>query len=270
MGMTVKYRAIVWPFTTSECRDVLNELERAKTLLSVAVQLDQARLMVAIQEDLSNIQAQLAALVSGVDDVRLEMERARGRSYLYHRVDMYPGRWDALFGQSIEGLWEDHFIYYWFYSEASSTPIQDAEDRYENFRSRCAAETPVAYTKINDVVFINSYSNVPRTLEIYMHVLRSSGAVPDWVTVTAVLAEEQRHIMRVGSKAQCLVREIYLEMLRECLSTTHCPDLEGLCFQLWKELDIPEVTLNHILFFTGMSDMVEAVEHVITADSETA
>ncbi|KAH8834081.1 hypothetical protein DL96DRAFT_480039 [Flagelloscypha sp. PMI_526] len=73
MGMTVKYRTVVWPFAASECRDLLNELERAKTLLSVAVQLDQARLMSAIQDDLSIIRNQLGALASGVDDMRLEM-----------------------------------------------------------------------------------------------------------------------------------------------------------------------------------------------------
>ncbi|KAH8834079.1 hypothetical protein DL96DRAFT_1579375 [Flagelloscypha sp. PMI_526] len=266
MGIALKYRAIVWPFTASECRDVLNELRESKTLLSIVVQLGPVRLMIAIQEDLSAIKAQLGVLACGMDDMRLEMERARGRSYLCLQVDMHPGRWDALFGQNLEDIRQDNYVFSWFMAESWGTPLPDIEDQLEDSISNEISNRPVAYRKFNDAIYNGSYSNVPRTLGIYWHVLQTSGALPDRNIICAVVAEEQRYASRAGSKAQSLVRMIQLEGFRQWIDPSYAIPGEELCYELWEALDIPEVTYDYLLYlFFDFDHDAEERERIVAS-----
>ncbi|MCJ1470496.1 hypothetical protein MMC07_009142, partial [Pseudocyphellaria aurata] len=69
--------AVAWKFNKEEVKDILNRIERLKSLVQAVLQLDQFKLSQAIKDDTGLIQTHIHSIEYGVDDIRQNQDQAR-------------------------------------------------------------------------------------------------------------------------------------------------------------------------------------------------
>ncbi|KAJ7493804.1 hypothetical protein FB451DRAFT_1164677 [Mycena latifolia] len=214
-GITVKPRTLLWPFTQQECDELLRELERAKTLLSAAAQLDHAKLAVLIKEDMQIVLNRLA-------QIQQDQQNLRGLMFYNAKMDLQPaGRWRPLMGFSkrigepelesrltIPKDVESRAIDTLFYFQNASLQSQSAEIQAY---VRMGHLTPSTVTR--HLVFglhlelLDGRSVgvgwVPMTVQLYAESCANSKTEVDWEYLMMLLLEEER----CGEPAQYALAE---------------------------------------------------------------
>ncbi|KAI9155090.1 ankyrin repeat domain containing protein [Paramyrothecium foliicola] len=74
--------ALVWKFKKDEINGILARIERFKSLVEIALQMDHFKLSLAIKDDTGFVRKQVPVIQSGVDRIRQNQEAARHRRLL--------------------------------------------------------------------------------------------------------------------------------------------------------------------------------------------
>ncbi|RMZ68355.1 ankyrin [Pyrenophora seminiperda CCB06] len=74
--------ALVWKFKKEEIAGILDRIERLKSLVEIALQMDHFKLSQAIQDDTHFVRTHVPVIQSGVDEIRQEQDAAKHRRIL--------------------------------------------------------------------------------------------------------------------------------------------------------------------------------------------
>ncbi|KAF2192220.1 hypothetical protein K469DRAFT_716724 [Zopfia rhizophila CBS 207.26] len=74
--------ALVWKFKKEEVASILDRMERLKSLVEIALQMDHFKLSQAIKDDTSFVRTHVPVIQSGVDKIRQDQDSARHRRLL--------------------------------------------------------------------------------------------------------------------------------------------------------------------------------------------
>ncbi|KAJ6556326.1 hypothetical protein B0H19DRAFT_1235525 [Mycena capillaripes] len=203
LGITVRPRTLLWPFTQQECDELLRELERAKTLLSAAAQLDQARLAVSIKEDMRIVFNRLEQIQQDQPVFTFKAsESLRGLMFYNAKMDLQPaGRWRPLMGFSkrIDTL---------FYLHNASLQSEPAEIQAYVRMGHFTASTVTRHLVFGLHLELPDGRSVgvgwvPMIVQLYAESCANSKTEVDWEYLIMLLLEEKR----CGEPAQYALAE---------------------------------------------------------------
>ncbi|KAJ7140670.1 hypothetical protein C8R44DRAFT_974491 [Mycena epipterygia] len=208
-GITMRPRALLWPFTQQECDDLLRELERAKTLLSAATQLDQAKLAVLIKEDMQIVLSRLA-------QIQQDQQNLRGLMFYNAKMDLQPaGRWRPLMGFSKRIDVDSRAIDTLFYFQNASLQSESAEIqayvRMGHFMPSTVTRHLVfgLHLELPDGRSVG-VGWIPMTVQLYAESCANSKTGVDWEYLMMLLLEEKR----CGEPAQYALAEDSLAFMK--------------------------------------------------------
>ncbi|KAI1595475.1 ankyrin repeat domain containing protein [Pyrenophora tritici-repentis] len=86
-------KALMWKFRKEEVASILDQMERLKGLVGIALEMDHFKLSQAIKDDATFLRAQVPVIQSGVDAIRQQHDSAKHRSLLeWTSASDYPAQ----------------------------------------------------------------------------------------------------------------------------------------------------------------------------------
>ncbi|KAI1512286.1 Ankyrin repeat domain protein [Pyrenophora tritici-repentis] len=96
--------ALMWKFKKEEIAEVLARMERLKTLVEIALQMDHFKLSKAIKDDTSFVRAHVPIIQSGVDTIRQSQDSAKHRRLIeWLSTSDYPAQQSDIIKRRQEG-----------------------------------------------------------------------------------------------------------------------------------------------------------------------
>ncbi|KAF1953955.1 hypothetical protein CC80DRAFT_476890 [Byssothecium circinans] len=96
--------ALVWKFKKEEIASILDRIERLKTLVQIALQMDHFKLSQAIQDNTNFVRTHVPAIQSGVDKIQQDQADAKhGKMVEWISPTDYPAQQSDIIGRRQEG-----------------------------------------------------------------------------------------------------------------------------------------------------------------------